>query len=265
MSEDRFRFYFDRKFYKDKSGYWISTLRPMIHAQRWVWICVNGEICKGMVIHHIDEDKSNNNIENLELLSRSDHMKRHWQDPKFRAERIAFLDEIRHTPKRPKKSLKENRERKVYFGKIFYKQKYGYWTHKTCNKTFLAHRWVWENHFGEITEGIDIHHIDGDKSNNEIYNLKPLSRSEHLKEHWTDEKHRPKRMEQLNKVRPIEWLKSEEGRKSVSEKGKQVWKERKSKIIKCENCDIQCEFKRWARFCSKNCYMKWRYKQALIE
>lgn len=151
----------------------------------------------------------------------------------------------------------------IHFDKKFYKQKFGYWVHKIKDKSVLAHRWVWENHNGKIPEDMDIHHMDGNKDNNEIHNLKMLSRSEHRKEHWIDPQLREECEKQLNAVRPLEWLKSEEGKKAVSEKGKEVWKDRKTHVIICENCGCEKEFKRWARFCSKSCYMKWRWVNVL--
>lgn len=151
----------------------------------------------------------------------------------------------------------------IHFGIKFYKQTYGYYVSRTKEHALLAHRWVWENHNGPIPEGMDIHHKDADKSNNEITNLEMLSRSDHRKEHWNDENLRPVCEEQLNKVRPIEWLKSEEGKKAVSEKGKEVWKNREFHTILCEQCGTEKQFKRWARFCSKTCYMKWRWINVL--
>lgn len=153
-------------------------------------------------------------------------------------------------------------ESRIYFGKKFYKQKYGYWTisewdkEKKIYRTILAHRWVWENIYGTIPDGMEIHHKDKDKSNNEIENLEIVSRSEHQAIHAQEESQKI----QLAKVRPIAWLKSDEGRKTVSDKGKEIWAKRESKKIVCENCGKEAYFRRWARFCCKNCYMKWVYK-----
>lgn len=160
-------------------------------------------------------------------------------------------------------SRKSNNECRIYFGKKFYKQTSGYLVLREWDKihkiyhTYLAHRWVWENINGLIPKEMEIHHIDKNKDNNEIENLEIVSRSDHQKIHAQEKSQK----EHLNKVRPIEWLKSEEGRKVVSEKGKKVWSERKEHEIICEGCGIKAYFKRWARFCSKNCYMKWRHKQ----
>jgi len=45
------------------------------------------------------------------------------------------------------------------------------------------HRYVWEFYHGRIQEGYEIHHIDGDASNNEITNLKCCKIHEHRREH----------------------------------------------------------------------------------
>jgi hypothetical protein len=154
-----------------------------------------------------------------------------------------------------------SKEYRIYFGKKFYKQKNGYWANMM---PIHAHRWVWINHNSAIPKGMDIHHKDGDKDNNEIENLEMLSRSDHLKQHWKEGRYDlDRRKKQLDSVRPIDWLKSEEGRKSVSEKGKEIWKNRGCHKIICEQCGSEKEYRRWARFCSKKCYMKWRWFNVL--
>ena len=47
----------------------------------------------------------------------------------------------------------------------------------------MEHRIVWEEHNGEIPEGWDVHHINGDKIDNRIENLKCVSRTEHKRTH----------------------------------------------------------------------------------
>ena len=47
------------------------------HIHRLEWIKHHGEIPKGCIIHHKDEDKTNWHIDNLELLKRSEHVMKH--------------------------------------------------------------------------------------------------------------------------------------------------------------------------------------------
>jgi hypothetical protein len=71
----------------DKTGYYLnSTLLVRLH--RYVWEYFNGVIPEGMQIHHIDCDKGNNDISNLELLKTTKHQRFHGKerainDPKW--------------------------------------------------------------------------------------------------------------------------------------------------------------------------------------
>jgi uncharacterized protein YjcR len=50
---------------------------------------------------------------------------------------------------------------------------------KSRKKHISLHRYVWETHYGEIPPGYDIHHLDRDRTNNNIENLELISHSEH--------------------------------------------------------------------------------------
>lgn len=47
------------------------------HIHRLQWVKYHGEIPDGYVVHHKDENKLNWDITNLELITRSEHLKRH--------------------------------------------------------------------------------------------------------------------------------------------------------------------------------------------
>lgn len=47
----------------------------------------------------------------------------------------------------------------------------------------LKHRKVWEEVYGKIPDGFEIHHVDGNNKNNDISNLKMVSIREHLSIH----------------------------------------------------------------------------------
>ncbi len=87
---EKHRIYFGKKFLPRKDGYWghkyyeNKRLKEVL-AHRWVWQNHHGEDPKGSDIHHKDGNRENNDINNLEKLSRSDHLKEHWKksDKKF--------------------------------------------------------------------------------------------------------------------------------------------------------------------------------------
>jgi hypothetical protein len=70
--------YFDgKKFTKRSSGYFSLTTGKRTLMHRYVWEFFNGKIPDGFDIHHIDETRDNNSIENLECLSKSMHTKKY--------------------------------------------------------------------------------------------------------------------------------------------------------------------------------------------
>ena len=77
---------------------------------------------------------------------------------------------------------------RIYYGRKFYKNQQAYWV---CCRSRMpwAHRWVWENNHGIIPDNMDVHHIDGNKDNNDISNLEIITRSEHQKRHWEQGDH----------------------------------------------------------------------------
>lgn len=54
-----------------------------------VWEAANGRIAEGWVVHHRDGDALNDALENLEAVSRADHLRRHRADIERRSNRAA--------------------------------------------------------------------------------------------------------------------------------------------------------------------------------
>lgn len=152
------------------------------------------------------------------------------------------------------------KEYKTYFGKRFYKDKKGYYVN---SMPIHAQRWVWICHHGMIPEGLDVHHKDGDKGNNEISNLELVTRSEHLKKHHALGSYDyEQRKEQLAEAR--RWLRTPQGRKKQSEKAIIGWRKRKPLIKKCNHCGNNFPtFQPWAKFCHPNCYAGFRRKNKI--
>lgn len=72
-------------FRKDrKTGYYLCSKRTDIGKRErlhcYVWRYFNGEIPKGYHIHHKDEDKSHNDIENLECVIMPAHLSYHGKE-----------------------------------------------------------------------------------------------------------------------------------------------------------------------------------------
>ena len=59
----------------------------------------------------------------------------------------------------------------------------GYRRFGVNNKDYYEHRLVWEREYGAIPTNYAIHHLDGNKLNNDLSNLQCLSFSEHRKLH----------------------------------------------------------------------------------
>lgn len=133
--------HFGKKFYQDKkTGYWISTTSPRIRAHVWVWKNSHNEIPKGWHVHHRDENKSNNCISNLTIMSLSAHVKHHLQnDQKRKIKAKEHLNNIRDLTKPWHKSHEGRTWHKLHaiknnFGKFPLKE----FKCKLCNKIYKS-------------------------------------------------------------------------------------------------------------------------------
>lgn len=77
----------------------------------------------------------------------------------------------------------------------------GYSRVRYNNELYLAHRVVWEIHFGKIPEGFYIDHLDGDRGNNRIENLRLVTMSQ-------NNKNTSKRSGTTSRYKGVCWAKS---------------------------------------------------------
>lgn len=70
-------FFNGRSYYQTPEGYWRSTDRRHKPLHVAVWEDANGAVPEGYEIHHIDGNKSNNTLENLQCLTIAEHRQLH--------------------------------------------------------------------------------------------------------------------------------------------------------------------------------------------
>ena len=146
--------------------------------------------------------------------------------------------------------------------------KSGYFLNST-NRLRL-HRYVWEYHNGEIPKGLQIHHVDEDKRNNEIDNLQLTTTSDHLRHHaservkinpiWAD------RFQAKGTESAKDWHKSDEGKEWHKRNYEAVKdKLRKEEPVECAECGETFETvkRNGNNFCSNSCKSKWRRESGL--
>lgn len=73
----------------DKTGYYLSTKRingNRLRLHVYMWVSRRGDIPKGHEIHHGHGDKSNNEVSNLECMTRKEH--NNWHTENITEERL---------------------------------------------------------------------------------------------------------------------------------------------------------------------------------
>ena len=117
-----------------------------------------------------------------------------------------------------------------------------YFRHSVKGTTILMHRYVWEFYNCKIPKGYHVHHIDGNKANNDISNLQLIKGTEHWELHGkllTEEEREWKRQNMINNAIPkaADWHKSEEGKKWHAQQALTRKDNRSHRLCICEECE----------------------------
>lgn len=133
-------------------------------------------------------------------------------------------------------------------------------------KGLRLHRVVWEHHHGKIPPGYHVHHIDGDRSNNNISNLELIEKGSHASFHAVLRPDYNKM--HIERIRPLasKWHGSDEGLKWHSKQGKENWAKRKLLQYTCDFCGKTFETQYvygsgQNHFCHQNCKQKFRNRR----
>ena len=149
-------------------------------------------------------------------------------------------------------------------------KKTGYYlsSKKIDGKRKRLHVYVWEKENGKVPKNFHVHHIDGNKDNNDISNLTLMARSVHEKYHGSkmDNEQRERAKQVLIDIAiPLskEWHRSEEGKEWHRKHGVEAYKKRKPIRYCCTYCGTSFETTKIYKagsntFCSNKCKAAYR-------
>lgn len=147
-----------------------------------------------------------------------------------------------------------------------------------CGKYFQhkgrrLHVMVWKYHNGDIPKGYSVHHIDMDRSNNQIENLELKLTSLHLSDHGKAPERDAYNQRHIKEMRELaaEWHRSDEGRAWHSEHEKELWKKRREGDefeYECAECGSKFKTyhmygKNQRTFCCDRCRSNYRRKSGV--
>lgn len=139
--------------------------------------------------------------------------------------------------------------------------KTGYYLNSTIRKRL--HRYVWEQEVGSIPKGCHIHHIDGNKANNDLSNLAIMTSSGHQRLHGQEQDRKERQREIVKKATEAAraWHGSPEGKRWHSEHMRGFKHPRVE--MTCEQCGKAYPGTKGQRFCSNVCKSAWRRAQGI--
>ena len=130
------------------------------------------------------------------------------------------------------------------------------------------HRIVWEAHNGPIPDKFDVHHINGDRADNDIENLQLLPQSEHHSLHMKEPERIEKSRENLRKAAQSAkaWHSTEAGTAFHSSHAKEYWENTEPRTYVCTYCGKKFQSTRkYSRkdntFCCSKHRAYWRRQQ----
>jgi hypothetical protein len=132
------------------------------------------------------------------------------------------------------------------------------------------HVYMWEKHHGKVPEGMQIHHKDHNKANNEVDNLECLTHQEHARKHAEERTEAELQRMRDNIIKNVipkakAWHKSADGRAWHKVHGREVYAAREPQEYTCTMCGKSFSTRHVYganvnRFCSNACKSAFRRK-----
>ena len=221
--------------------------KKIYRAHRFIWEAVNQKIIsEDYQIHHINNDKQDNSIENLALVTRQQNMiykGNECKGMKYKSTQNVEIkcDVFYYHPVYTNYGANK-------FGQIFNKKNKrcsigcihtsGYMATRLSQiglpcKQYFIHRFVFECIKGNIPNKMEINHIDSNKQNNCINNLELMTRSENAKHAHEAKKYKTKI--EIETEKPIKSIKMDI---ELEESDDEFTEDEKQKIDKKYNAII---------------------------
>lgn len=132
------------------------------------------------------------------------------------------------------------------------------------------HRVVWETHNGPIPRGYEVHHINGNRADNNIGNLQLMLAEDHHRHHANQPERIAMSKKAIRKAAECakQWHQTEAGKEFHSQHAKQYWKNAQPITYICKHCgnefqSINVYGKNENTFCSNACKSAWRRRSGV--
>ena len=131
------------------------------------------------------------------------------------------------------------------------------------NGKHRLHRMVWKYHYGEIPKGLLIDHIDRNRANNQIENLRLTTYKVNCRN--VSDEVKQKRKEHMDNIRELtkEWHASKEGREWHKKVGIESWANPKATERECRHCHKKFYSRANGKsyYCCNNCKQRARTRR----
>lgn len=157
-----------------KDGYLsIGVNKSLFSIPKVVWVMHNGEIPEGFTIYFRDNNQLNADIENLYVREFNLPIKE-----KYSGVIREFLEYDPTSKSCLRWINKSSKSSKVTAGQEAgsLDEQDGYWKIHGLGYSYKGHRIVWFLHNGKIPEGFHVDHLNGNRSDNRIENLRVVPR-----------------------------------------------------------------------------------------